>query len=105
MAIADCALPPAQLQEQTDRYRRLAASAIAVEQHDLRLEITFSPALDEDLLHKTLQVERECCSFFTLDYDAPARRLCVGVSDAGRSGALDAVRAALSGGLAPADEA
>ncbi len=96
MAILDCTLPAADLEAQIDRYRRLGANATAIEHDHLRLLITFGPTLDDQLLKQTIAVERECCSFFTLDYNAAQRRLSVVVDDPGRAGALDAIRIAVT---------
>jgi hypothetical protein len=41
--------------------------------------ITFDVNVDVDLLDETIAIERGCCSFFTLDYDTPARRLSIGI--------------------------
>jgi hypothetical protein len=96
MAIVGCALDPQRLADQADRYGRLGATAVNVDRHAHELIVTFGNTLDHELLHQTISVERDCCTFFTLDYDAYERRLSIGVSDPGQLDALDAVLFALT---------
>ena len=94
MAIADCGLDQDALREQLGRYRRLGAGAIVTRCPDA-LTVQFVGELDPELLRATLAVERECCSFFALDYAEDARRLTVTVADPARRPALDAIETAL----------
>ena len=96
MAPDGCTLDAGGLGEQVDRYRRLGAAAIAVQDGDAGLVITFGVDVDVDLLHQTIAVERGCCSFFTLDYDPSLRRLSIGVDDPARADALATLASALS---------
>lgn len=48
-----------------------------------------------DLLHETIAIERGCCSFFTLDYEASTRRLSIGIDDPDRTDALGTLLSAL----------
>ena len=98
MAIADCALDPAALVEQADRYRRLAATAHTIERHDDCVLVTFEPNVNLDLLNATIATERRCCPFFALDYDASVRRLSMTVTDPLRRDALDTILSALRAG-------
>lgn len=98
MAPADCTLDEARLSSQLDRYRRLGHMAETIQASELELQVTFARDVDVDLVRETIAVERECCSFFTIDYDASARRLSVAVDDAGRGDALRALLSALRDG-------
>jgi hypothetical protein len=95
MAPAGCTLDDSGLGEQLDRYRRLGARAVTVQDGDGGLVITFGVDVDVDLLRETVAIERACCSFFTLDYDASARRLSIGVDDPTRADALAVLLSAL----------
>ncbi len=95
MAPDGCTLDDSALGQQLDRYRRLGATAISIESGDERLVITFGIDMDAELVQETVAVERGCCSFFTLVYDASARRLSIGIDDPARAGELAALAAAL----------
>jgi hypothetical protein len=95
MAIAGCGLDQAALQEQLGRYRRLGAGATVTRSSALELTARFDIEPDRDLMRATLAVERECCSFFALEYAESERRLTVSVADPERAPALDALAAAL----------
>jgi hypothetical protein len=95
MAAAGCTLDDGRLSEQLDRYRRLGRAALTIEDSDARLVITFGAGVDIDLLEEAVAIERECCSFFTLDYDARARRLSIGIEDPARADALAMLASAL----------
>jgi hypothetical protein len=98
MAIADCGLDEAALADQLRRYRRLGAGAVVTRRSPLKLAVDFAAEPDTDLLRTTIEVERGCCSFFTLNYEASSRRLTIAVADPDRRTALDAIQAALAAG-------
>jgi hypothetical protein len=95
MARADCTLDDDALGEQLDRYRRLGRTAVGIQDGDARLAITFGVDVDVDLLRETIAIERGCCSFFALDYDASTRRLSIGIDDPARGDALAVLLSAL----------
>jgi hypothetical protein len=97
MAPAGCTLDPSRLREQLDRYRRLLSTGLSVEDRDARLVITFGADVDVGLLREVLAIERACCSFFALDYDATTRQLSIGIHDPARADALTTLRSAVSG--------
>jgi hypothetical protein len=97
MAPDGCTLDDYGLGEQLARYRRLGGAAVSIEDGDVGLVITFGADVDVDLLDETVAVERGCCSFLTLDYDGPARRLSIGIDDPARVDALAALASALRG--------
>jgi len=90
-AIAACRLDADGLRTQHDRYRRLGTVTVHVTRVPRRLTVEFSSAVDHDLVDQALAVERDCCPFFTLDYDPGTRRLTACVAEP----ALDALIAAL----------
>jgi hypothetical protein len=96
MAIADCGLDEAALKAQVARYRELGARAVVKRRSALELTAQFAADPDRELLRTTIETERECCSFFMLDYAPGERRLTVAISDAARTGALDQIQAALT---------
>ena len=73
-AVPGCALPPAELAEQRDRYARLRPSVRRVQIERLSLEVELD-AVDESLLREALAVESRCCPFFELDYAPPVLRI------------------------------
>jgi hypothetical protein len=99
MAPAGCTLDDSGLGEQLDRYRRLGARAVTVQDDDAGLVITFGADVDVDLLRETVAIERECCSLFTLDHDASVRRLSIGVDEPARADAHAVLLSALRDSL------
>ena len=99
MALAGCGLDEAHLAQQLGRYRALGADATVRRPSALELSAQFAAAPDPELLRATIETERACCTFFTLDYAPGDRRLTIAVSDPARSAALDQLQAALSGSV------
>jgi len=100
MALADCGLDAAALKEQVARYRALGTGASVQRRSSQELTVQFATDPEPELLRTAIETERECCSFFTLDYAPGERRLTVAVSDPARVGALDEIEAALTGAAA-----
>lgn len=94
---ASCTLTDSALAKQLERYRRLGTMATSVIQRDLGLVIRFEPDIDLALLSETIAIERGCCGFFTLDYDAANRQLSITVDDRDRLDALGALASVLRG--------
>jgi hypothetical protein len=90
-----CALDEAGLHLQLERYRRAGHGARPVEQTRRRLVVDVDEHVDSKLVEEAVAVERECCSFFTLHWDAARRRLTVSVSHVEHEPALDAIAFAL----------
>ena len=99
MAPAGCELDAGALGEQLERYRGLGATATGVTRDGAVARVEFDVSLDAQLLERTLEVERGCCSFLTLDYDADTRTLTL-VAPAQSPSALDPLLAALAHGRA-----
>jgi hypothetical protein len=98
MAVDGCGLDEAGLREQAARYARLGALADEVGRSDLSLVVGLRRDPDPELLRTTLEVERACCSFLELDYDAEARRLRIGVDDPSDRPVLDLIERAVRSG-------
>lgn len=101
MAPIGCTLDDTALGKQLDRYRKLGTTALDIKAGELALEIAFSAELDVDLLRATIAIERGCCSFFALDYDASERRLSIAIDDHAHGDALKTLLAALRGSVPP----
>jgi hypothetical protein len=99
MVLAGCGLSAEELCTQSDRYRRLGATAAAITLREYRLSVTFGTTLDRKLLDETISVERGCCTFFTIDYDESCRTLSIAVDDPSRLDQLTAVDSALRGAV------
>lgn len=97
LARSGCSLTDSALAEQLDRYRRLGTMAHRITEHDLSVVVWFDPDVDLAWLEETIAIERGCCAFFTLDYDASERRLSITVDDPGRLGAVGVLVSALRG--------
>jgi len=95
MAPTGCTLDDRSLGEQLDRYRQLGKTALSIDELELGLVIAFSAEVDIDLLHETVAIERRCCSFFALGYDASERRLSIAIDDPARGDALRVLLSAL----------
>ncbi len=94
--IAACELGRDGLRRQLDRYRHLGREAEAIERDGDSLTVHFHPTVDEALLAEAIAVERECCPFFTIRFDAVERRLSILVGESAQRPALDAIRYALT---------
>lgn len=96
MAPVGCTLTESGLVRQFQRYRQLGTAAARIMQGDLGLVVWFDTGIDLALLGETIAIERQCCGFFTLDYDASERRLSITV-ERDRRDALRALASALGG--------
>ena len=95
LPIEDCALDRDGARSQGDRYRQLSRDVMGASRSPTTLTVTFSPELDERLLEEAMAVERECCPFFTIDFEPAARALTIGVDERSKAPALDALESAL----------
>jgi arsenate reductase len=94
-----CSLDEAGLRQQLERYRRAGEGARVIEQSRRRLVAELDERADGKLVEEAVAVERECCPFYSLDWEPLRRRLTVSVSHAEHEPALDAIVFAL--GLSP----
>lgn len=94
-AIPSCALDDDGLRLQHERQRRLGPAVERSRRDGDRLVVEFAPDYDRRALEEMVATERECCPFFTFEFDEGARRLTVGVEDGSHAPALDAIAAAI----------
>ncbi len=94
--VSECGLEPEALRVQQERYATLGRDLVDVERKQGRLIATFTPDVAADLIRETIEVERECCPFLTLAYDATDHRLSITVQDPAQDPALDALHYSLS---------
>ena len=94
-SLPGCGLEPGGLRSQRERYAELGRSVARAARAPLRLTVDFTPRVDVALVEAAIAVERDCCPFLVLDYDATARRLTAAVGDAMLEPALDALGFAL----------
>jgi hypothetical protein len=90
-----CALDDAGLRLQLERYQQAGAGARLVDLTHRSLVVDLDEQIDPQLVDETIAIERECCPFFTLDWEPERRRLTVAVSRAEYEPALDAIAFAL----------
>jgi hypothetical protein len=100
--VQDCALDERQLADQVQRYRTLAQHVTEIERSAGRLEVQLGPTAPLELIAQTIAVERGCCPFYELDYDAASCRLTITVSDTALGERLDPLAAALTARAQPA---
>jgi hypothetical protein len=91
-----CSLDSDGAARQAERYAAIGASLSALERDGRRVIAVFGPDLDEQLLAEATAVERECCPFFSIEFDPSRRRLEIAVPDVAHEPALDAVQGALT---------
>ena len=101
MTIPSCALDARGMREQRARQERLAPSVTGVTQRPTALLIDFASGFDRRALDEMIEVERQCCPFFRLEFDDQARRLSVAVDDPEHAAALEVLAAALAAPAAP----
>jgi hypothetical protein len=101
MAVVGCGLDESGLREQGARYARLGALADEVARSDLSLVIDLRRDPAPELLRTTLEVERACCSFLAIDYEARARRLRIAIDDPSDRPVLDLIERAVRSGSSP----
>ena len=92
--VASCSLDADGLRRQRERYRRAGEGAKVAEKDTRRLVVEVEPG-SEETVAELVAVERECCPFFGLDWDAGRRRLSVSVAEREHEPALEAIAYAL----------
>ncbi len=90
-----CALDEAGLRLQLERYRRAGQDARLIEQTRRRLVVEVDELVDGKLVQEAIAIERECCPFFALDWEAGRRWLTISVSRVEHEPALEAIAFAL----------
>jgi hypothetical protein len=88
-----CGLDDGALAAQIERYRALGAHVEAARSRPAELVVNFGATVDRELLAKTVEIERGCCTFFGLKLEGS--RLRVSVAEPGQEPALVAIAGAL----------
>jgi hypothetical protein len=94
-AIPSCALTSDGRNAQRARIERLGLAVAGVRRGEDRMTIDFEPGFDQQLLGKTLAVERGCCPFLRFSFDQPTRQLTVSVEAPEHRAGLHALARAL----------
>jgi hypothetical protein len=90
-----CSLDQAQLAEQLAGYARAGRGAEVIESERRRRVIRVGSDVPESLIVRLIEVERGCCPFFEIAWDAASRRLAIEVRDSEHEPALEAIVSAL----------
>jgi hypothetical protein len=94
VAPAACSLDAGGQAEQGARYEALADSIESLDVVPGRVAVRLGAGLDRTLLAETIEVERGCCPFLTIDYDEGARTLTID-ADSEHQAVLDGIAASL----------
>lgn len=95
IAAPACSLDDTELRGQLARYRLAADGAEVLEWTRRRRVIRVAASVPESLVERLVEVERACCPFFDLSWDARSRCLTIAVSARDHEPALDAIGHAL----------
>jgi hypothetical protein len=93
LPMAGCVLDSSALEEQLGRYRELRHYVRRLRRTAGELVVEFGDDVPAGLLRSTLEIERDCCSFLEITYDADGRQLTIAAEG------QDAVLAALESSL------
>src|SRR4051794_33136339 len=86
-----CSLDETGMAAQRARYAVLARHVESLAQGERLLKARLDETLDGTVLRELIEVERECCPFFEIGYDAGDRLLSVSVSSDEHAPALQAI--------------
>ena len=90
-----CTLDEVSLRAQRERYRRAGRGAEIVERGPRRIVVRLAADTDPANVDRLLEVERECCPFFSLSWTPERRLLGVAVASAEHEPAIEAIVEAL----------
>jgi len=86
-----CSLDETAMAAQRARYAVVARHVQSLASGELSLKARIDETLDGAVLRELIEVERECCPFFEIGYDAAERLLSVSVSSEEHAPALQAI--------------
>jgi hypothetical protein len=95
MIPASCSLDETGLRRQLERYRAAGAGARVLNRDRRQIRIRVGDGAESTVIEELIAVERECCPFYTLEWDHLQRALTVAVSTPEHEPALDALAYAL----------
>src|SRR5580698_937008 len=90
-----CSLDADGLSRQLARYRQGGTGARVIEHGSRTLVVKLAEAVDPVAVEQAVAIERACCPFFAISWDAERRRLAISVSAPGHEPALKAIASAL----------
>jgi hypothetical protein len=90
-----CSLDETAMAAQRARYAVVARHVQSVASGERSLRARIDETLDGAVLRELIEVERECCPFFEIGYDAAERLLSVSVSSEEHAPSLQAIAHAL----------
>ena len=90
-----CSLDETAMAAQRARYAVVARHVQSVASGERSLRARIDETLDGAVLRELIEVERECCPFFEIGYDAAERLLSVSVSSEEHAPSLQAIAYAL----------
>ena len=93
--IPECKLSVPELRDQQARYRRVAQWVDELRRDGREVVVRLTPGADQDLVREVVAVERDCCPFYAISYDAGAGILRFGVDEPSLEPALEAIEYAL----------
>jgi hypothetical protein len=96
MAIPECQLDEAAIEDQVGRFRQLAGHVSRIEREAGEIQVQFDERVPDGLLALTLAVEQRCCSFIGLDYRSESRSLTITVADPSDDAKLDSFASLLA---------
>jgi hypothetical protein len=86
-----CSLDETAMAAQRARYAVVARHVQSLASGERSLKARIDETLDGAVLRELIEVERECCPFFEIAYDAAERLLSVSVSSEEHAPALQAI--------------
>ncbi len=95
MIPAACSLDETALKRQLERYRVAGAGARVLGRDRRQIRIRVGDGADSVVIEELIAVERECCPFYTLEWNRRQRALTVAVSTPEHEPALEAIAYAL----------
>ena len=95
MVASSCSLGDMELRAQLQRYRTTGGGAEALVWDKRRRVIRVAASVPDSLVERLVEVERVCCPFFELSWEARDRYLTISVTDGDHEPALDAIGHAL----------
>ena len=102
MAPSSCSLDSPALDEQLARYRIAGQGAVTLARTPERAVVRISERVPDAVVDELIAVERACCPFFELDWEADGRRLTVAVPSERHLPALELILRALDADPPPA---
>ena len=91
-----CSLTAEGRAAQRERQARLAPDVLSVARRGSKVVVELADGFDRAALDELVAVERECCPFFSFEYDETQRMLSVGIHGAEHELALDAIAALIA---------